>query len=78
MNRITRKNFILALVEKGRHYNQPAIYFPMMEKKMGFIVVAIMCKDTKKHRLIRKANFNKKSERQEDDSKDCFHQSWSG
>ena len=77
MNRITRKNFKLALVEKGKHYNQPTIYFPMMEKKMGFIVVAILCKDTKKHKLIRKSNFNKKRERQEDDSKDCFDQSQS-
>ena len=48
MNRIARKNFKLALVENGRHYNQPTIYFPMMEKKMGFIVVAIVCKDTNK------------------------------
>ena len=40
--------FKLALVEKGRHYvNQPTIYFPMTEKKMGFFVVAIVCKDTK-------------------------------
>ena len=46
MNKITRKNFKAAMVEKGRHYNQPTIYFQMMEKKMGFTVVVIVCKDT--------------------------------
>ena len=78
MHRITRKNFKLALVEKGKHYNKPTIYFPMMEKKMGFIVVAIVCKDTKKAQVNQKGKLNEKRERQEDDSNDCFHQSWSG
>ena len=44
---MTRKNFELALVEKGRHNdNQTTIYFLMMEKKMVFIVITIVCTDT--------------------------------
>ena len=60
MNRITRKNFKLALVEKGGHYNQPTIYLPMMEKKMGFIVVVIVCKDTKITQFFGEITTNKK------------------
>ena len=60
MNRIIRKNFKLALIEKGKHYNQPTIYFPMMEKKMSFIVVAIVCKDTKKHKLLENQTLTKR------------------
>ena len=58
MNKITRKNFKVALVENGRHYDTHLVNNDR-ETDSFFIevLVTMMCEDPKEHKLIRKAKF---------------------
>ena len=55
MNKITRKNFKLAMVEKGRHYNTHLVNNDReMDSFFVDVLVTMMCEDPEEHKLIRK------------------------